>query len=121
MPMLQISTNIAKEKITEEFNLNLSDVLANTLNKPIGYCAVHIMPDQLMSFGGTFEPCAMVTLMSIGRLGVEENKKHSKAIMCELEKLGIPPNRIYIFFQDAHPYEVGYNETTFAEILATNT
>ncbi|CAF0742811.1 unnamed protein product [Brachionus calyciflorus] len=117
MPMLQINTNIRKEKITEEFNLNLVDVLAETLNKPKGYCAVHILADQLMSFGGTFEPCAYVTLMSIGRLGVEENKKHSKVIMNELEKLGIPPNRVYIYFQDAHPFEVGYNKTTFADIL----
>lgn len=70
-----------------------------------------------MSFGGTPEPCAYVTLMSIGRLGVEENKQHSKAIMCELEKLGIPPNRVYIHFQDAQPFEIGYNKTTFAEIL----
>lgn len=73
-----------------------------------------------MSFGGTFEPCAHVSLISIGRLGVEENKKHSKVIMNELEKLGIPSNRVYIFFQDVHPFEIGYNKTTFAEILAEN-
>lgn len=70
-----------------------------------------------MSFGGTNEPCAYVILMSIGRLGLEENKMHSKAIMTELEKIGIPANRVYIYFQDAQPFEVGYNKTTFAEIL----
>lgn len=43
MPMLQINTNVPKEKITEEFNLNLCDVLAQTLSKPKGYCAVHIL------------------------------------------------------------------------------
>ena len=49
-----------------------------------------------MTFGGTNEPCAYVTLMSIGRLGIEENKKHSNAIMNELEKLlEIPPSRVY--------------------------
>lgn len=57
--------------------------------------AVHILPDQNMVFGGTNEPCAYVTLMSIGRLGIEENKKHSNAIMNELEKLlAIPPSRV---------------------------
>ena len=48
-----------------------------------------------MSFGGTNEPCATATLLSIGRLGSEENKKHSNCIMNQLEKsLGIPPSRV---------------------------
>ena len=117
MPFLQVNTNIPKEKITEQFTLSLTDVLAKTLSKPKDYCAVHILPGQMISFGGTNEPCAYVSLMSIGRLGVEENKKHSHALMGALEKLGIPSSRIYIYFQDALPFEVGYNKTTFAEIL----
>jgi hypothetical protein len=55
--------------------------------------------------------------MSIGQLGVEENKKHSNAIMDVLETLGISPSRVYIYFQDALPFEVGFNKTTFADIL----
>ena len=117
MPFLQINTNVPKEKITEEFSLNLTQVMAETLNKPKDYCAVHILPGQFISFGGTNEPCAYITLMSIGRLGVEENKKHTQVIMAELEKLYIPPSRVYIYFQDVLPFEVGYNKTTFAEIL----
>ena len=51
-----------------------------------------------MSFGGSNEPCAYVTLMSIGKLGLDENKKHSNAIMTALEKhLGISPARVCIF------------------------
>ena len=46
MPYLQISTNVAKSKITEEFSLHLTDVIAETLNKPKGYCAVHILPGK---------------------------------------------------------------------------
>lgn len=71
----------------------------------------------MMSFGGTKEPCAYVTVMSIGKLGVEENKQHAKAIMTELEKIGVPPSRAYIYFEDAQPFEVGFNKTTFAELL----
>ena len=44
MPFLQITTNVSKENITEEFSLHLTDVLALTLNKPKDYCAVHILP-----------------------------------------------------------------------------
>ena len=52
----------------------------------------------MMTFGGSNEPCAYVCLMSIGKLGVEENKKHSDAIMTVLEKsLGISPTRVGLF------------------------
>ena len=44
--------------------------------------------------GGSDEPCGTATLMSIGKLGPEENIKHS-ANMGEFcaNKLGIPKDR----------------------------
>ena len=68
-----------------------------------------------MSFGETFEPLAILTLSSIGHLGVEENKTYSIVIMTELEKLGIPPTRVFISFNELQPSEVGYNKTTIAD------
>merc|ERR1712150_11940 len=47
------------------------------------------------------KPCAQVTLNCIGKLGVEENKKHSEKltpIICKL--LGVPDDRFYITFND---------------------
>jgi len=55
MPCLKISTNVSKDKITFELNLHLVDFIADMLGKPKEYCAVHIIPDQLMSFGGLFD------------------------------------------------------------------
>lgn len=50
-----------------------------------------------MVWGGTSDPCGHALLMSIGQLGVAENKKHSKVISDHLEKhLGIPKNR-YVY------------------------
>jgi hypothetical protein len=44
-------------------------------------------------------------MQSIGRLGLEENKRYSEAIANELElKLGIPKNRAYIFYHDVIYY-----------------
>lgn len=55
-----------------------------------------------MSWGGTNEPAAQATLMSIGALGVDANKKHSKALFDIVNKeLGIPQDRsdcLTIFF-----------------------
>lgn len=58
------------------------------------------MPDQLMIFNGNDGPCGIATLMSIGCLGVEQNKKHAAVLYPILEKeLGIPKDRfVYNFF-----------------------
>jgi len=56
--------------------------------------------------------------MSIGKLGVEENKKHAAVLHDHIEKnLGIPRNRLYITFIDEDAANVGYNGTTFHEIF----
>lgn len=67
--------------------------------------------------GGSNEPCANVTVKSIGRLGVEENIKYSAAIAGELEKIGIEPKNAFIFFQEYQAYQVGSNKTTWEEIF----
>lgn len=47
-----------------------------------------------MSFGGTQEPCGQASLLSIGALGVDENKKHSKALYEAIEQaIGVPRSR----------------------------
>jgi len=48
----------------------------------------------MMTFGGTTDPCALIEVMSIGKLGVEENKVLSKIIFDFIkEKLGIEGTR----------------------------
>ena len=44
MPYLQVCTNVPKEKITEKTTMDLTNVIAESLNKPKGYCVVHILP-----------------------------------------------------------------------------
>ena len=51
MPCLKINTNVSRSKITDELIIQLTDFTATLLNKPREYCAVHITPDELMSFG----------------------------------------------------------------------
>nr|CAI5840409.1 unnamed protein product [Callosobruchus analis] len=70
-----------------------------------------------MTFGGSTEPCAYATLMSIGALGVNENKKHSKAIAECMSSIGVAPDRMYIHYIDAPSSVVGYNGSTFHDIL----
>ncbi|CAL4122831.1 unnamed protein product, partial [Meganyctiphanes norvegica] len=82
------------------------------------YCMVRVIPDQLMMHGGTTDVCGSATLMSIGKLGVEENKLHAKNIYASVEKhLGIPSNRMYITFTNKPSSEVGFKGTTFHDII----
>ncbi|NWR47237.1 MIF factor, partial [Regulus satrapa] len=79
------------------------------------YVAIQMSPDQVMSFGGSTDPCAMCFLYSVGKIGEQENKGYSKWL-CELlnKQLKIPSARIYLSFFDISPGNVGWNNTTFA-------
>ncbi|XP_069071273.1 macrophage migration inhibitory factor isoform X2 [Pleurodeles waltl] len=79
------------------------------------YIAIHIVPDQMMSFGGTTDPCAICSLYSIGKIGASQNKTYSK-MLCDLlnKELHIPANRVYINFFDLNAANVGWDGSTFA-------
>ncbi|NXO73233.1 MIF factor, partial [Phainopepla nitens] len=78
------------------------------------YLATQISPDQVMSLGGSIDPCAMGFLYSIGKTGEQENKVYSK-LLCDLlnKQLKIPADRIDISFFDLSPGNVGWSNTTF--------
>ncbi|XP_069789145.1 macrophage migration inhibitory factor isoform X3 [Narcine bancroftii] len=79
------------------------------------YIAVHIVPDQMMHFGGSTEPCALASLSSIGKISNKENKDYSKMLFDLVNKhLHISPSRMYIIFQDLDRANVGWNGSTFA-------
>ncbi|KAF2885335.1 hypothetical protein ILUMI_20804 [Ignelater luminosus] len=118
MPHFRLETNLAQNKIPGDLPQKLCNVLAKSLGKPINYCVATVIGGVNMSWGGSTEPAAQATLMSIGSLGVEENKKHSKALYDLISKeLNIPPDRMYITYINADRSDVGYNGTTFQEIF----
>lgn len=117
MPCLQITTNLSKAKIPDDFLQEASAVFQVAIGKPMQFVQVIVEPDVLMSFGGSTDPCASITITSVGKLGVEENKAISKVIYDLLDtKLGIPDNRAYITFFDKPKSEVGFMHTTLHEI-----
>ncbi|XP_072388506.1 macrophage migration inhibitory factor-like isoform X1 [Diabrotica undecimpunctata] len=82
------------------------------------YCCATVVGGVKMSWGGDNEPAAQAVLMSIGALGVDENKKHAKVLFdCISKSLAVPVDRMYIHFMDATTSEVGFNGTTFHEIF----
>lgn len=116
MPQLRIVTNLPKDAIPPDFLMEATQVFQATIGKPMKYISVCVMPGQLMTFSGTDDPCALMHIGSIGKLGVEENKQLS-AIIFKLikEKLNIDGTRAYLTFHDQERSEVGYNGNTFAQ------
>ncbi|XP_008927831.2 macrophage migration inhibitory factor-like [Manacus vitellinus] len=115
MPKFIVNTNISKDKIPEFFTGELTQQLSKALDKPAQYLAIQISPDQMMSFSGSTDPCAICFLYSIGKIGEQENKVYSK-LLCDLlnKELKIPSERIYISFFNISPGNVGWNNNTFA-------
>ncbi|KAF4531610.1 hypothetical protein B566_EDAN017855 [Ephemera danica] len=59
------------------------------------YCVATVVPNAMMAWGDDpTGPCGTASLMSIGKLGVEQNKKHAAALHSHCEKyLGIPKDK----------------------------
>ncbi|XP_005987164.1 macrophage migration inhibitory factor [Latimeria chalumnae] len=115
MPMFILNTNVSKGDVPAAMLGDITQELSKTMGKPAQYIAVHILPDQMMSFGGKTDPCALCSLYSIGKIGGAQNKTYSK-LMCDLlsKHLAISADRIYINFHDMNAANVGWSGSTFA-------
>ena len=69
MPMFIVNTNVPRASVPEGFLSELTQQLAQATGKPAQYIAVHVVPDQLMTFSGTNDSCALCSLHSIGKIG----------------------------------------------------
>ncbi|GJQ79923.1 hypothetical protein Trydic_g18367 [Trypoxylus dichotomus] len=117
MPHFRIETNVSASKISPDFTKKLCEITASSLGKPLSYCVATVIPDVNMSWAGTNEPCAQATLLSIGALGLEKNKQHSKAFSDYIcKELQISPQRMYIHFINSQSADIGYDGKTFHDI-----
>lgn len=111
MPQFSISTNVPRANIPAGFVKDLSALVGRMAGKPESYVAIAINADQIMSFGGSTEPCAVCTFGNIGSI---DNAKFSKQVMDKIGKdLGVPAGRMYIFFSSSSGNNVGHNGGTF--------
>lgn len=114
MPIFTLATNLQSSQIPDNFSKTTSSLVAKLLSKPESYVAVMIDANRALIFGGTNEPAAIVVLKSIGGVGDERNKSHSKQLCAHIKQhLGIATNRIYIEFVDIEPTNIGYDGSTF--------
>lgn len=106
-------TNLPNDKVPGDFLQQASAFVAKQLGKPESYVTVRVHPGQMMTHGGSSDPCASVELYNI--TDGAKNKKHAEAIAEFVEsKLSIPQNRFYVTFTNLSREDVALDGKTFA-------
>jgi phenylpyruvate tautomerase len=117
MPTLNLTTNV-KIPDAKAFALEFSKLGADTLNKPELYINVIVTYNELLTFGGTFDPAFTLRIDSLDNINTEANEGYTKAFFQFFkEKLGIPGSRGYIAFIDPGRGNMGHEGTTFNTIF----
>ncbi len=109
MPFINIYTSaktVNKEELLEE----ISVLISSLTNKSKRFVMAKINDNSKMFFDGN-NPCCLVEIKSIGAI---DSSKMTQPI-CDLifDKIGVPPNRIYIHFEDVPASMWGWNGRTF--------
>lgn len=114
MPLVSISVSQQLDVESKELLKKIcNDIIVELLGKPQKYIMVIVRDKEDIFFDGSNLPAAYLEVKNIGEFTPEKTKELSKRFCDHIEKLGIPPNRVYIEYNDAKRYLWGYNRTTF--------
>ncbi|EYC32384.1 hypothetical protein Y032_0003g1541 [Ancylostoma ceylanicum] len=113
--MIRFATNLPDKDVPANFEERLTEVLAETLNRPKAYIAVEVLTGQRITHGASRSPVAIIKVESIFSLSADDNIRHSQKItqFCE-DTLKLPKDRVIITYFDLQPTHVGFNGTTVA-------
>ncbi|KAI0922704.1 hypothetical protein AcW1_002722 [Taiwanofungus camphoratus] len=110
------NTNVAVAD-TAAFLRNFTEFAAKTLSKPSFAVAVSYTHNKDLAFAGTVDPALLLTVVSVGNLGPEQNERISKAFAEYFkETLGVPVERGYIVFADPGSAYIGFKAGTVATV-----
>ena len=110
MPLLTVTTSIEiKEK--NLFLKNCSHLVSQLTNKSEHYVMVRLFDQTPMYFNGDQSPSCFIDLKSIGSLKLSLISNELSIFISN--QIGIPINRIYIFFEDIDAANWAWNGKTF--------
>ena len=115
MPLIRVHTSAAAPAEPLRLLQELSRQLASLLGKPERYVMTSLQADLTMTFAAEPAPACYVEVKSIGALDGERTRRIS-SVLCDLlhRELQVPPDRIYIGFEDVPPQLWGWDGRTFA-------
>ena len=112
MPLLKIKTNIKINNKTA-FAEAASKTTSELLGKPESYVMINIEDDQCLMFAGNHNPCALLSLKSLG-LPEDSTPAFSKALCAFIKThTAIDESRIYIEFNNPDRHMWGWDSRTF--------
>lgn len=116
MPFIDLESNLAASKFSEDFLKKLGSKTAAVLGKPEERMMLVVKPGLPMLMGGTCAPCVILSVSAIGVTDTaEKNKEHSANIFPFLiEELGLTEDRIVIRFYALEPHQVGKKGTVMS-------
>ena len=109
MPFINVSTSLKvddKKKLLEEFSILISSLT----NKSKRFVMAKLDDNCEMYFEDE-SPCCFIEIKSIGSLNPSEMAQPISEFV--YEKMGIPPERIYISFEDRPASMWAWNGRTF--------
>ena len=109
MPYINVSTSSKiddKKKLLEEISILISSLT----NKSKRFVMAKL-DDNLEMYFEDEDPCCFLEIKSIGSLNPSEMAKPISNFVCE--KMGIPIDKIYIFFEDVPASMWAWNGRTF--------
>uniref|UniRef100_A0A2K5K097 D-dopachrome decarboxylase n=1 Tax=Colobus angolensis palliatus TaxID=336983 RepID=A0A2K5K097_COLAP len=78
MPFVELDTNLPANRVPAGLEKRLCAAAASILGKPADRVNVTVRPGLAMALSGSTEPCAQLSVSSIGVVGTaEENRSHS--------------------------------------------
>ncbi|XP_035123521.1 D-dopachrome decarboxylase isoform X1 [Callithrix jacchus] len=113
MPFLELDTNLPANRVPAGLEKRLCAAAASILGKPADRVNVTMRPGLAMSLNGSTEPCAQLSVSSIGVVGTaEDNRSHSAHFFEFLTKeLALDQDRILIRFFPLEPWQIGKKGT----------
>uniref|UniRef100_A0A0K0D9S6 Macrophage migration inhibitory factor n=1 Tax=Angiostrongylus cantonensis TaxID=6313 RepID=A0A0K0D9S6_ANGCA len=99
MPMIRVSTNVPDKDIPANFEERLTDLIAESMNKPRNRIAVEIMAGQRITHGASIQVSKLFVLQveSIGALSADDNIRHTQKItkFCQ-EILKVAQDKVFL-------------------------
>ncbi|XP_036163331.1 D-dopachrome decarboxylase-like isoform X1 [Myotis myotis] len=113
MPFVELDTNLPAARVPAGLEKRLCAATAAILGKPEDRVSVTVRPGLAMAVGGLADPCAQLTVSSIGVVGTaEQNRDHSARFFEFLTKeLQLGQDRILIRFFPLEPWQIGKKGT----------
>tara|TARA_Y100001968_G_scaffold218310_1_gene200976 strand:- start:2379 stop:2717 length:339 start_codon:yes stop_codon:yes gene_type:complete len=111
MPLIKVSTSLPKIDSSEKLLEELSEELSNLTGKPADYVMTLLQTNLAMTFAESNNPACFVEVKSIGSLKPSLMTESFSRIISNFTQ--IPPNRIYIYFEDVKASHWGFNGNTF--------